>query len=315
MFAFANGLVSTFDMPARQVFVLDLVGREHAANAVSLNEVVLNTSRILGPAVGGALLATVGVAICLFVNAFTFIPTIGVLLALIWRRGWSSKRETTPQPRRGHVREGLAYVWRVPAIRSCVLMAVAGGMLFNMGVTLPLLATRAFHAGPEGYGTMMATFGVGALFGAGLAAMGAPWPSGRKVRVLVAFTGAEVCLVAASPWIGLLYVGLALAGLLSIWYISLANALVQLRTPRPLQGRVMGVWTMALPGMAPLTSLLIGAVAASVAGGAGARGAFGLAGVAMLISAALGWRSLVDTDHGAVAIGPVVPMEAAASSP
>ncbi len=315
VFAFANGLVSTFDMPARQVFVLDLVGREHAANAVSLNEVVLNTSRILGPAVGGALLATVGVAICLFVNAFTFIPTIGVLLALIWRRGWSSKRETTPPPRRGHVREGLAYVWRVPAIRSCVLMAVAGGMLFNMGVTLPLLATRAFHAGPEGYGTMMATFGVGALFGAGLAAMGAPWPSGRKVRVLVAFTGAEVCLVAASPWIGLLYVGLALAGLLSIWYISLANALVQLRTPRPLQGRVMGVWTMALPGMAPLTSLLIGAVAASVAGGAGARGAFGLAGVAMLISAALGWRSLVDTEHGAVAIGPVVPMEAAASSP
>ena len=180
VFAFANGLVSTFDMPARQVFVLDLVGREHAANAVSLNEVVLNTSRILGPAVGGALLATVGVAICLFVNAFTFIPTIGVLLALIWRRGWSSKRETTSQPRQGHVREGLAYVWRMPAIRSCVLMAVAGGMLFNMGVTLPLLATRAFHAGPEGYGAMMATFGVGALFGAGLAAMGAPWPSGRK---------------------------------------------------------------------------------------------------------------------------------------
>ena len=79
---------------------------------------------------------------------------------------------------------------------------------------------------------MMATFGVGALFGAGLAATGPPWPSGRKVRLLVAVTGAEVCLVAASPWIGLLYVGLALAGLLSIWYISLANALVQLRTAR-----------------------------------------------------------------------------------
>ena len=160
---------------------------------------------------------------------------------------------------------------------------------------------------------MMATFGVGALFGAGLAATGPPWPSGRKVRLLVAVTGAEVCLVAASPWIGLLYVGLAVAGLLSIWYISLANALVQLRTARNLQGRVMGVWTMALPGMAPVTSLLIGAVAAWGAGADGAREAFGLAGVALLISAALGWRALADNEQSVVGIGAIRPAEVGAS--
>lgn len=300
LFAFANGLVSTFDLPARQVFVLDLVGRDHAANAVSLNEVVINTSRVLGPAVGGTLLATVGVAACLFVNAATFVPPLAVLIALISRRGWSTRRVEHHERRQGHVWEGLRYAWQARAVRSCILMAIAGGMLFNMGVTLPLLATRAFHAGPEGYGTMMATFGVGALFGAGFAASGPAWPSGRTVRVLVALNGAEIVLAAASPWIGLLYLGLAIAGLLSIWYISLANALVQLRTERPLQGRVMGIWTMALPGMAPLTSLLIGAVAAWGGGGAGAREAFGLAGVALLVSAVLGWRALADRDAAVV---------------
>jgi hypothetical protein len=92
----------------------------------------------------------------------------------------------------------------------------------------------------------------------------------------------------------LLYVGLALAGFLSIWFIALANALVQLRTDPVLRGRVMGAWTMALPGMLPLTSLLVGAVATWGGGAAGAREAFGLSGVAMVVSAGLGWRALAD---------------------
>lgn len=297
LFAFAAGVVNTLDAPARQIFVLDLVGQDKAANAVSLNEVVINTSRVVGPAVGGALLATVGVGVCFLANAATYLPPLAVLSVLLWRRGWSNTQAAPPERHPGHVRDGLVYAWRQPAIRSCILTAVAGGMLFNMGSTLPLMATRAFHAGPEGYGAMMATFGSGALFGAAMAGSGPAWPSGRRVRILVLATGTEVCLSALAPWIGLLYIGLAVAGFLSIWYIALANALVQLRSAPELRGRMMGTWTMALPGMLPVTSLLVGAVATWGGGAVGAREAFGLAGLALIISAALGWRALADKDE------------------
>lgn len=294
-FALANGFVSAADSPARQVFVLDLVGPGRTANAVALNEVVINTSRVLGPAVGAVLLATAGAAVCFFFNAVSYFPPLAVVIALLARQGWASAHQDSAG-RHGHVRhvrQGLAYAWHKPAIRSCLLFAVAGGMLFNMGTTLPLMATRAFRAGAGTYGSMMAAFGAGALFGAVFAGS-SPWPRSRHVRALVLATGIEVCLAAAAPWIGLLYAGLVLAGMLSIWYISLANALVQLRAEPGLRGRVMGAWTMALPGMGPFTSLLAGALASWGGGGLGAREAFGLAGVAMVASAAVGWRSLAD---------------------
>jgi hypothetical protein len=296
-FAFAGGVVGTLDGPARQVLVLDLVGQDRAANAVSLNEVVVNTSRVLGPAVGATLLATVGVGACFLVNAMSFLPPLAVVTVLLWRRGWSGVQAAPRARRRGHVREGLAYAWQQPAIRSCIVMAVAGGMLFNMGTTLPLMATRAFHSGPDGYAAMMAAFGGGAVFGATKAGTGPAWPSGRMVRALVLATGIEVCLTSCAPWLGLLYVGMALAGFLSIWFIAVANALVQLRSDPFLQGRVMGAWTMALPGMLPVTSLLVGGVATWVGGGLGARAAFGMAGVALVATAAVGWRALADTDE------------------
>lgn len=295
-FAFGFGLVNMLDAPARQIFVLDLVGQDRAANAISLNEIVINTARVLGPAVGGTLLATVGVAACFLVNAVTFLPPLAVVVVLLHRRGWSGTHAAPGERRHGHTWEGVVYVWRKPALRSCVLMAIAGGMLFNMGGTLPLIATRAFHAGPEGYGAMMAAFGGGALFGAVLAGTGSAWPSGPRVRSLVLTTGLEVCVAACSPWEGMLYIGLALAGSLSIWFIALANALVQLRSDPALRGRVMGVWTMALPGMLPVTSLLVGTVATLGGGALGARLAFALSGVALTVSALVGWRALADQE-------------------
>jgi MFS family permease len=113
---------------------------------------------------------------------------------------------------------------------------------------------------------------------------------------LVLATGLEVCVAAFSPWEAMLYIGLALAGLLSIWFIALANALVQLRSDPGLRGRVMGVWTMALPGMLPVTSLLVGAVATVGGGALGARLAFALSGLALTAAALVGWRALADNE-------------------
>jgi MFS family permease len=284
--ALLGGCVNAVDQPARQVYVLDLVGRERTANAISLNEVVINASRILGPAAGGALLATTGVAGCFLFNAGTFV----LPLAVLWRFRPAEHVATRPR-RRGAAREGLRYAWGQPAIRGSLLMAAASGMLFNLGVALPLVATRVFHLGGSGYALMMGAFGVGAVCGALFAATGSSFPSGRSVRLLAVASGIVVIATAASPDIGAELAGLALCGFSSIWFIARANTFVQLLAPPPMRGRVMGAWTMALPGANPLTALLAGLVAQEF----GAREGFALAGVALILTAGIAWRALADT--------------------
>ncbi len=315
-FAFVNGLVSAFDMPARQVLVVELVGPTRTANAISLNEVVINSSRVLGPAAGAVLLATLGAAACFLFNAASYLPPLAVVLVILHRRGALGLLAARPGrlggpgaggPRRGRgqgprakatnggVREGLAFAWQHRAVRYALAMAVAAGMLYNMGSTLPLVAARVFHLGAGAYGAMVSAFGGGAVAGALVAGRGPSWPSARRVRALGALTGATVCLDALSPAVAGFFAGLAVAGFLSIWFIALANALVQLRTGPALRGRVMGLWSMALPGTTPLTSLLVGGVATWAGGSSGARAGFGLSGAALLVTVALGWRSLGDS--------------------
>jgi MFS family permease len=309
--AFVTGAVSAPDSAARQVYVLDLVGGRELASAISLNEVVLNVSRVVGPAMGGIFLATLGIPVCYVANAISYLPPLLVLLVL-HRKGrlpaasqasGTGVPDVTPESAsatsaaagrgrrpRGQVRAGLRYVWSTPVLRFTVLMAAASGMLFNLGVALPLLATRVFHLGGGGYGLMMAVFGLGGVAGAFLAASARGQPRGREVRLLGALTGVAVLATAAAPAAGLAFAGLAVTGCLSIWFIARANTLAQLRADPAMRGRVMGIWTMALPGASPVTGPTIGLVAET----AGARAGFGLAGVALLVTAGLGWRALAD---------------------
>jgi MFS family permease len=285
--SFAAGCVLAIDGPARQVYPLDLVGTERAASAVGLYEVVQNASRVFGPALGGLLIAVLGVSACFAAGAVSFLFPIAALLL------YQPASRPVPDPsgsERGRVRVGLHYVRRSPAIRATMLMAIASGMVFNAGVTLPLLATRVFHLGPSGFGAMFAIFGVGAVGGALLAAGGGSWPTGRRVRLLALLTGVDIVLTGFAPDAALAFAGLALAGLLSIWFVALANTLVQVRTAPALRGRVMGIWTMALPGMNPVTGLLAGATALAL----GPRAGFALGGVVLALTAVLGWDALSD---------------------
>jgi MFS family permease len=283
--AFATGMVGAPDAAARQVYAIDLVGTDRLASAISLNEVVLNTSRVVGPAVGGALLATVGVSACCIVNAVSYVPPLIVLLTF---------HASLPKTNRAHdavpgtFLTGLRYAWANPAIRMCMFMAIASGMLFNLNVPLPLLATRVFHLGGGGYGLMMSVFGVGGIVGGLLAASGHHKPTRRSVGALAAFTGAAILATACAFDVEAAYVGLGVTGCLSIWFIARANALVQFETDPALRGRVMGVWSMALPGCEPFTSPAVGWVSET----AGPRDGFAMAGIALLLIAAVGWRSL-----------------------
>ncbi len=169
-----------------------------------------------------------------------------------------------------------------------MLIAIAAGMLFNLGVSVPLLASQAFHLGGGGYGALMAAFGIGAVPGAIAAASTSGHPTGTTIRRLTVLTAVAGLLTAVSPYTVLAFVGIGLSGFCSIWLIAIANTLVQLRSRPDMRGLIMGVWTMALPGSIPVTGL----IAAFVGQVAGARASFGLTGVALLIAGAATWRML-----------------------
>ncbi len=233
------------------------------------------------------LLATVGVAPCFEFNAVSFLAPLVVLL--VYRTVSPTYPGLEAPALRGRLRAGLRYVWDFGAIRTCLFLAAASGMLFGLGVTLPLLTTRVFHLGSGGYGLMMAAFGLGALPGALLAASSRRRPTGRNVAVLALATGVCVLMTASALGVSLEIAGLVLTGCVSIWFIARANTLVQMETNPPMRGRVMSIWNMALPG----TSLVTGPAIGWVADSAGPREGFGLAGLALLVTAILGWRSLV----------------------
>ncbi len=279
--AFASGVVGAPDTAARQVYANDLVGPERLNSAVSLNEVVINASRVVGPALGGLLLATEGVSACCWANALSFVPSLWVLVVHRHLPAIAREHSEHHDPR---FIVGWRYAWRSPTIRIVLLLAAASGMLFNMNVPLPLLATRVFHLGAGGYGLMMSAFGVGGIAGGLVAAASHATPTRRAVLTLAALTGVVVVATASARDIGELYAGLVLTGCVSIWFVARANALVQFETELALRGRVMAVWSMALPGCMPLLSPLVGWVGTSL----GARQSFAVSGVAMLALAAAG---------------------------
>lgn len=291
LFSVASGLVNTLDGPARQVFVLDLVGRARLASAVSLYEVILNTSRVLGPAIGGAVLVAFGAGPCVLVNAVSFLAPLAVLLLHRPDADASAAAAPTRLRQRGAARAGLRYAWTVPSIRACLFIAAASGIVFNSGLLFPLLADRVFHLGGGGYATLLCVFGLGALPGALLAARGDE-PTGRQVGLLTCATAVCILGTASASDVVLLYTGMATVGFTSIWMVARTNTFVQLQAAPELRGRVMGAWTMALPGASPITSLAIGGLVTA----AGARAGFGCAGVLLLAITATSWRTLT-TPH------------------
>jgi MFS family permease len=289
VFALANGCVFAIDQPARQVYVVNLVGRDRVASAVGLYEVIINASRIIGPASGGVVLAIAGVAACFYVNAISFIPPLLVLLAF---RPVEDRYADRPKKARTRdaLKAGFAYVRGMPAIGACMLMAAAAGMIFNLGTALPVLATHTFGLGKTGLGALTACFGIGAVPGGLAAAYSRNMRMGPKVRLLCLLTGLAVLALALAPVKEAAFPLMVLVGFLSIWMIALANTLVQLRSDPAMRGRVMGLWTMVLPGMSPVTALIVGGVTQYV----GPRAGYGIAGVFLAGAAAVGWRWLGD---------------------
>jgi MFS family permease len=279
------GFNNAFENPARQSFMMELVGPEHLRNAVSLNSVLVNVARAIGPAMAGVLVATLGEGVCFLVNAASFIPVVFTLTSLD-----TTKLATIPPtPRaRGQLREGLRYVGATPTLAvPLVMMAVAGCLTYEFQVSLPVMAERGLHAGATGFGFMTASMGVGAVFGGLFVA--ARGKTGLRPLTLAALAfGAALALATIAPDLPLELIALALAGVGSIAFMSMGNSTLQLNTAPEMRGRVMSLWFVAFQGSTPIGGPAVGATMAAV----GARAGLGLSAMVALLVACGGALAL-----------------------
>ncbi len=277
----ALGLANTFDNPARQAFVSEMVDAGDLRNAVTLNSVLVNAARAVGPAVAGILIATVGTGICFVVNATSYLAAIAALATM----NAATLHPSTPSTRRpGQLRAGLSYVRHSPALAlPLAMMGVVGMLAYEFQVVLPVVARTTFHGGPAAYGALTAAMGVGAVVG-GLAVAGRGQTGpGPLVRAAATF-GVVILLAAAAPNLGWEMAALTLVGAASVQFLSLGNATLQLSAAPEMRGRVMALWSVAFLGSTPIGGPIAGAVADTFGGRAGLV----LGGLACLVAAAGG---------------------------
>jgi MFS family permease len=281
--AFLMGVVNVVDNPTRQSFAVEMVGPEDLANAVGLNSVIINSSRIIGPAIAGLLIATVSLSAAFLVNAVSFVAVIASLATM----DVQALQRARPVPRaKGQVRAGLRYAWSLPDLRiPLLLLAVIGALGYNFSVLLPLMAKVAFHKGGGTYGALLSAMGVGALAGA-LIAASRRRPSRRLLTGSALAFGAFSLLVAWAPTLHLGMIALVPMGAAGIIYVATTNSLLQLGAKASMRGRVMALWAMVFLGSTPIG----GPLAGFVAGRLGPRAALALGGVATIVAA--GWGTL-----------------------
>ena len=252
------GVVNLFDNPARQTFMIEMVGRDDLPNAVSLNAVVMNASRVVGPAIGGVIITIFGLGICFFVNAASY---VAVIVGLSMMRT-AELHPTAPVERaRGQVRDGFRYVWATPALRNVLLsVALIGIFAYNFTVTLALLAKVTFHGGAGAYALLTSCMGAGAIVG-GLVAAHRARPTPRLLQVLALIFGGLLAAVAVAPTLLAADLLIVLMGAASIGFIATANATLQLTADPAMRGRVMALYAMAFLGTTPIGAPLVGAIA------------------------------------------------------
>lgn len=276
------GFVSVIDIPVRQSFVVEMVGPQDLSNAVGLNSAIFTSARVIGPAIAGILISTVGIAICFYVNGASYAAVIVGLMAMDVTK-LSKRPRVSRAP--GQVREGFRYIWSNPKLRhTLIMLAIIGTFSFNFSVLLPLLAKFVFHGGAGLLATMTSVMGAGALVGA-LTTAARHRPTRRMLHVSAAIMGAALLLAGIAPSLGLELVLLAIMGGASIAFVSTANSTLQLTSEDAMRGRVMAMYSVVIVGSSPLGGPLLGWIAEHL----GPRAGLEAGGIAALAAVALSW--------------------------
>jgi MFS family permease len=276
------GVVNAFDVPARQAFLIEMVGREDLLNAIALNSSMFNGARVAGPAIAGILVALLGEGWCFFANAVSYIAVIAGLKMIRIERVPSTEPHASPMEK---LREGYRFVRHTAPIRTLLLLvALVSLVALPFTVLMPIFADRILHGGASAYGMLMGAIGVGAVIGAMTLA------TRRELRGLgsmVAYAsmgfGASLILFAFSRWFWVSLIILVPAGVAMMTEFAATNTLIQAMVPDRLRGRAMSLYAMMFLGMAPLGSLAAGAIAARI----GAPLTVAIGGTACLIGGAV----------------------------
>jgi MFS family permease len=277
---FVRGTVNAFDNPARQSFVIELVGHDRVVNAVSLNSVIVQTARIIGPAAAGGVIALAGVGPCFAINALSF----AAMFIALQRMDVSELRPSTPAQRApGELRAALRYVSGTPGLWIPLgMMVLVGTLTFNFQVLLPLLASQTWHGTASTYALLTAAMAVGSVIGA-LASGARGRVSPRILVVASAGFGAVELLAALAPSLPLQVLALIPLGAVSVTFSAGVNSTMQLAVTPAMRGRVMGLYSVVFLGSTPIGAPLVGWLAEI----AGPRAGMALGGAAALTAAAL----------------------------
>ena len=260
--AFLLGLVNAVDMPTRQSFVVEMVGRDDIANAIALNSAVFNGARIVGPAIAGVMIGILGTALCFTLNGLSYGAVIIGLLAMRDSELLPAARLAVPRSLgavRANLGEGLRYVWHTPLVLLAIgVIGFVSTFGMNFNVVLPVMAANVLKVGSSGYGMLFAAMGAGALASAlTVATFERP-----RLRVLVGggmVLGVAELVLASTTSFPVALGAVFFAGVGAIATAASANSLVQIVVPGPLRGRVMSVYTTVFAGSTPIGNGLTGA--------------------------------------------------------
>jgi MFS family permease len=278
------GCVTSIDNPARQSFYVEMVGEEKLTNAVSLNSAAFTGARIVGPAVAGILIATVGMAICFLLDGISYAAVVAALLAM--RPGEMHAQERTTRER-GHLIAGIKYVWSTDELRRPLLvMAAVFTFVFQWQVLVPLLAERTFGAGAGEFGVLSAAAGIGSFFGAITAANRSADPTMRRLGVSLVGVGIAMAFVAFAPTLAVALALMVPVGFFAMTFMITGNTMLQLEAKPQARGRVMALYGAVFLGSTPIGAPLVGVLA----GHLGARVAFlGCGLLAVAVAAVVLW--------------------------
>ncbi len=261
LLSFLLGFGTALDMPARQAFVVEMVDGEKrdVMNAISLNSAIFNVARIVGPAIGGVVVAAVGEAPAFAINGITYLAVVMSLLLMKLTPHRVAEARTPPLER---MKSGFRYIFAERDILGLVLMVAAVSVVSFGALTLvPVFAKDVLRVGAEGFGRLLASQGIGALFGSLLLIfLGDRFHKGRLLLFSRLLLGPGIIGLALSrlPWLSMAF--MVVLGYSFITQLVLTNTLIQMFVPDELRGRIMSTFTWALGGFYPLGSLMMGAL-------------------------------------------------------
>jgi MFS family permease len=253
--ALCFGFVMAIDNPTKQSFIFELVGKDQIKNAISLNAVLVNIAKVIGPAIAALLVPIVGLAMCFFINAFSFISVLFVLWRIDPGQLHTGKRLTQVK---GELSKGLSYALGSPVIKNVLfMMVIIGTFTFEFQVILPLFAQFTFHDSKTGYALLMTAMGIGAVGGGLYSASRKHVSMGSIMRVAFLF-GCFMLIAAIMPNIFLAAIIMIAVGFFSINFNALSNTILQISSTPQMRGRIISLWSIAFLGTTPIGGPIIG---------------------------------------------------------